>query len=162
MKKLLIVIFITLTVMFSCSYDKSTNDLDFENYLQNVKSQFEYYKSLGDKTFEQIPDEKLFWKINKESNSIAVIVKHLNGNMLSRWTDFKTTDGEKEWRTRDEEFINDIKTKEKLLEKWNEGWDCLFNALNSLSEEDLQRKILIRGKEHTIIKAINRQLAHYP
>ena len=132
------------------------------SYLESVKKQFEYYKILGEKTFDQIPAEKLFWKINDESNSIATIVKHLNGNMLSRWTDFLTTDGEKEWRLRDQEFDNDIKTKADLLSKWNEGWKCLFKAINSLTEKDLEKEIYIRNMGHSILEAINRQLAHYP
>jgi Protein of unknown function (DUF1572) len=134
-----------------------TND-----YLESVKKQFEYYKMLGDKTFSQLEDEKLFWKFNEDSNSIAIIVKHLWGNMLSRWTDFLTTDGEKEWRNRDAEFENDISTRQELLDKWEEGWQCLFNALNSLTTNDLQKEIYIRNQGHSITEAINRQLAHYP
>jgi hypothetical protein len=132
------------------------------NYLGSAIKQFEYYKMLGEKTFAQIPTEKLFWQYNEESNSIATIVKHLCGNMLSRWTDFLTTDGEKEWRNRDAEFENDISTKEDLLEKWNQGWKVFLEALNSLKEESLGESIYIRNQEHTIMEAINRQLAHYP
>ena len=132
------------------------------SYLESIKKQFEYYKMLGEKTFEQIPEEKLFWQLNEESNSISMIVKHLNGNMLSRWTDFLTTDGEKEWRKRDEEFDNDIKTKAELMSKWNGGWECLFNAINPLTEKDLEREVYIRNMGHSISEAINRQLAHYP
>lgn len=130
-------------------------------YLESIKKQFQYYKSLGEKTFDQISEEKLFWQINKESNSIAMIVKHLNGNMLSRWTDFLTSDGEKEWRKRDEEFNNDIKDKSELLKKWNEGWSCLFNAIDPLVENDLNKEVFIRNMGHSITEAINRQLAHY-
>ena len=132
-----------------------------DNYLNSVKKQFEYYKTLGEKTFEQIPEEKLFWQINNESNSISTIVKHLNGNMLSRWTDFLTLDGEKEWRKRDEEFDNGIKNKTELLLKWNEGWNCLFDAINPLTENDLEKEIYIRNMGHSVTEAINRQLAHY-
>lgn len=132
------------------------------NYLESVTKQFEYYKMLGDKAIEQLPADKLFWQYNSESNSIAIIVKHLWGNMLSRWTDFLNTDGEKEWRNRDAEFENDITSKEELLKKWNEGWDCLFNALRSLTDNDLQTVIYIRNQGHTVMEAINRQLAHYP
>lgn len=132
------------------------------DYLDSAKKQFEYYKMLGEKTFSQLPDEKLFWTFNEESNSIATIVKHLHGNMMSRWTDFLTTDGEKEWRNRDAEFDHDIKTRNELLEKWNDGWTCLFTALNSLTEQDLQKEIFIRNQGHSITEAINRQLAHYP
>ncbi len=134
-----------------------TND-----YLESIKKQFEYYKLLGDKTFAQLEDDKLFWQYNEASNSIATIVKHLWGNMLSRWTDFLTTDGEKDWRDRDAEFENDITSKEVLLTKWNEGWNCMFNALNSLQFEDLEKIIYIRNQGHTVAEAINRQLAHYP
>ena len=134
-----------------------TND-----YLESIKKQFEYYKMLGEKTFAQLSDEHLFWKYNEESNSIATIVKHLWGNMLSRWTDFLTTDGEKEWRERDAEFENDIESRAELLDKWNEGWTCFFNAINSLSENDLTKEIYIRNQGHSVLEAINRQLAHYP
>lgn len=131
-------------------------------YLESVKKQFEYYKMLGDKTLAQIPDEKLFWQYNDESNSIAIIVNHLSGNMLSRWTDFLTSDGEKEWRNRDQEFENNIKTKDELLQKWNDGWTCFFNALSTIQEDDWSTIIYIRNQGHTVLEAINRQLAHYP
>lgn len=132
------------------------------NYLESVIKQFEYYKLLGEKTFAQIPDDRLFWQYNEDSNSIATIVKHLSGNMLSRWTDFLTTDGEKEWRNRDAEFENDISTKHEMLEKWNEGWNVFLNTLKSLKDEDLEKIVYIRNQGHTVLEAINRQLAHYP
>lgn len=132
------------------------------DYLESVRKLFEYYKMLGDKTFAQLADEQLFWQYNEDSNSIATIVKHLWGNMLSRWTDFLSTDGEKEWRQRDAEFENDIQTREEMLTKWNEGWECLFNAINTLEEKDLNTIIYIRNQGHTVTEAINRQLAHYP
>lgn len=132
------------------------------NYLESIKRQFLYYKDLGEKAIEQIPEEKLLWQFNAESNSIATIVKHLSGNMISRWTDFLTSDGEKEWRNRDGEFENDIKTKDELMATWNKGWDCFFNTINSLTENDLQKIIYIRNQGHTVMEAINRQLAHYP
>jgi len=131
-------------------------------FLECAKKEFQYYKLLGEKTFSQLTDEQLFNQINSESNSIAMIVKHLWGNMLSRWTEFLTTDGEKEWRKRDEEFENDISTRKELLEKWEEGWYCLFNALNSITDSDLSEVIYIRNQGHTILEAINRQLSHYP
>lgn len=109
-----------------------------------------------------MPDEKLFWQYNENSNSIATIVKHLWGNMLSRWTDFLTSDGEKEWRNREAEFENDITSRQELINKWEEAWTCLFKALNSITTEDLQKVIYIRNQGHTIEEAINRQLAHYP
>jgi hypothetical protein len=132
------------------------------SYIKSVKTQFEYYKSLGDKTFAQLSDEQLFWQQNESTNSIAIIVQHLYGNMLSRWTDFLTTDGEKAWRNRDEEFELFIKSKTDLLEKWEEGWQCFFTALNSLTPENLSNTIYIRNEAHSIIEAVNRQLAHYP
>jgi hypothetical protein len=131
-------------------------------YLESVKKQFEYYKMLGDKTIDQLPDDKLYWQYNDESNSIAIIVKHLSGNMLSRWTDFLTSDGEKEWRHRDEEFENDIKNKTELIKKWNDGWNCFFNTLSAVQEADLSKITYIRNEGHTVLEAINRQLAHYP
>lgn len=130
-------------------------------YIEGIQKQFAYYKSLGEKTIDQIPDEKLFWQYNSESNSIAIIVKHLWGNMKSRWTDFLTTDGEKEWRQRDAEFENDIASKEDLLNKWNDGWQCLFEALESIDQDNFNQPIYIRNIGHSIIEAINRQLAHY-
>jgi len=132
------------------------------DYLESTIKQFEYYKLLGEKSMEQLPEEKLFWQFNSESNSIAIIVKHLWGNMLSRWTDFLTSDGEKEWRNRDAEFENDIQSKEELLAKWNEGWQCMLDSLKQLEEDDLQKIIYIRNQGHTVMEAINRQLAHYP
>lgn len=133
-----------------------------EQYLQSCIKQFEYYKLLGEKAMEQLPEEKLFWQYNDESNSIAIVVKHLWGNMLSRWTDFLTSDGEKEWRDRDTEFENDTKSREQLMERWNEGWQCLLNALNQLKKDDLQKIVYIRNQGHIVMEAINRQLAHYP
>jgi hypothetical protein len=132
------------------------------NFLESVRKQFEYYKLLGDKTFEQLKEDQLFYAYNDDSNSIAVIVKHLRGNMLSRWTDFLTSDGEKEWRNRDGEFENSMKAKAELLKVWEEGWNCLFAALNSLTEEDLSKTVYIRNQGHSVMDAINRQLAHYP
>jgi len=132
-----------------------------KEYLKSVIKQFEYYKSVGDKTCAQLNEEYLFWKYNKESNSIAIIVNHLWGNMMSRWTKFLKTDGEKEWRKRDLEFEDVITTREELTEKWNEGWKCLFEALHSINEDNFDTEIFIRNQSHTIIEAINRQLAHY-
>lgn len=130
-------------------------------YLTGVTKQFEYYKMLGDKTIEQLPDDALFRQYNDDSNSIAIIVKHLSGNMLSRWTDFLTSDGEKEWRNRDSEFSDDITTRKEMLEVWNKGWDCLFSALKNLTPGDLDKIIYIRNQGQTAADAINRQLAHY-
>lgn len=124
--------------------------------------QFEYYKMLGEKAMEQVTDEQLFIKISAESNSIAVIVKHLWGNMLSRWTDFLTADGEKEWRDREGEFVDDMNTRVELLQKWNEGWACLLNTLKNLKPEDEHKIVYIRNQGHTVQEAVMRQLAHYP
>lgn len=122
---------------------------------------FQNYQSLGERTFDQLEDEDLHLIPGDDSNSIPTIVKHLWGNMLSRWTNFLTEDGEKDWRNRDEEFNVTIKTREELMAKWHEGWNCLYNALKSLKEEDLQTTVYIRGEAHTAIEAIHRQLAHY-
>ncbi|MHA7060087.1 DUF1572 family protein [Aquimarina sp. M1] len=130
-------------------------------YLNGITKQFLYYKSLGEKTIDQVTDKDLFWQYNQESNSIAILVKHLWGNMKSRWTDFLTSDGEKEWRARDAEFDNDIQSKEELVDKWNEGWQSLFEALDSINNTNFDQPIYIRNIEHTITEAINRQLAHY-
>ncbi|HKO76393.1 MAG TPA: DUF1572 domain-containing protein [Flavobacterium sp.] len=132
------------------------------SYLESVKKQFLYYKMLGEKAMDQLEPEQLFVSVNEDTNSIAVIVKHLSGNMLSRWTDFLTTDGEKETRNRDGEFENDLQTKDQVLALWNEGWDCFLGALDSLKPEQLSEIIYIRNEGHTVIEAINRQLAHYP
>ena len=130
-------------------------------YLESIIKQFEYYKLLGEKTFAQLTGEQLMWEYTQDCNSIATIVKHLWGNMLSRWTDFLTEDGEKTWRDRDAEFENDIADRQELMDKWNEGWKCLFEALKPLSDHDLEREIFIRNQGHTVVEAINRQLAHY-
>lgn len=132
-----------------------------KEYLESIKKQFQFYKSLGEKTFDQLSEEDLFWQYNEESNSIAIIVNHLWGNMKSRWTDFLSSDGEKDWRNRDLEFESVIKTKAEMLEKWNDGWNCLFEALDSINKENFQTKVYIRNQEHSIIEAVNRQFAHY-
>ncbi len=133
-----------------------------KEYLESVKKQFQYYKMLGDKTIDQLNDNELLWQYNSESNSIAIMVNHLWGNMMSRWTDFLVSDGEKEWRSRDLEFEDDvIKSKKELINKWEKGWQCLFEALNSINKENFETIIYIRNQGHTIIEAINRQLSHY-
>lgn len=133
-----------------------------KNYLESVKKQFLYYKTIGEKAMHQLEPEQLFVSVNEDTNSIAVIVKHLSGNMLSRWTDFLTSDGEKEWRNRDDEFEATIKTKEELMTLWDKGWNCFFEAINTLTPEQLSQIIYIRNEGHTVMEAINRQLAHYP
>jgi uncharacterized damage-inducible protein DinB len=131
-------------------------------YLDSVRKQFAYYKLLGEKTFAQLTDDELHWQYNADTNSVATIVKHLWGNMRSRWTDFLTTDGEKEWRDREAEFDNDRPTRESMLARWEAGWACLFTALDGLAETDLERIVHIRNQGHTVLEAIDRQLAHYP
>ena len=133
-----------------------------KHYLESVKKQFVYYKTLGEKAMEQLQPEQLFVAVNEDTNSIATIVKHLSGNMLSRWTDFLTTDGEKEWRNRDGEFENDLQSKEEVFALWNKGWKCFLDALDALQPEQLSTIIYIRNEGHTVVEAINRQLAHYP
>jgi hypothetical protein len=133
-----------------------------ESYLESARKQFLYYKTLGEKAMAQLEPEQLFISANEDTNSIAAIVKHISGNMLSRWTDFLTSDGEKEWRSRDAEFENDLQSKEEVLQVWNKGWSVFLDTLNSLKPEQLSDIIYIRNEGHTVIEAINRQLAHYP
>lgn len=132
------------------------------SYLSSTKKQFAYYKLVCEKAIDQLEDEQLFISANEDTNNIATIIKHIAGNMLSRWTDFLITDGEKEWHNRDTEFANDLKTKEEVFEIWNSGWNCLFATLDSLQAENLSQIIYIRNEGHTVVEAINRQLAHYP
>jgi len=131
-------------------------------YLESVKKQMLYYKAIAEKAMEQLEEEQLFFSANKDTNSIAVIIKHMAGNMLSRWTDFLTSDGEKEWRNRDGEFENEITSKLELLKLWEKGWNCFFSAINDLQPEQLSQIIYIRNEGQTAMDAINRQLAHYP
>jgi len=133
-----------------------------ESYLNSVVKQFKYYKMLGEKAMEQLQDEQLFWQYNEESNSIAILANHIAGNMLSRFTDFLIADGEKPWRNRDAEFTNPFNSKDELMNRWNEGWECLLKTLEQLFDADLERIVYIRNDGHTVIEAINRQLAHYP
>ncbi|UOE47632.1 DUF1572 domain-containing protein [Mucilaginibacter sp. SMC90] len=132
------------------------------DYLTSVKKQFAYYKSLGEKTFGQLNDEQLCWQYNPESNSIAMIVSHMSGNMISRWTDIFTTDGEKPTRNREAEFTPSSATRQTILDSWEQGWKCLFDTLDKLTADDLDQIIYIRNQGHTVMEAINRQLAHYP
>lgn len=133
----------------------------YDQYLESAKKQFTQYKLLGEKAMSQIPEEKLFWFYNSESNSVSTIVKHLWGNMLSRFTDFLNSDGEKPWRQREAEFDNDINTREDLMNRWNAGWACVFEAIAPLTSGDLNRIIYIRNEKHTVLDALNRQLTHY-
>lgn len=133
-----------------------------KEYLKNITNQFKYYKEVADKTIVQLQEEDLHWVYNNESNSIAVIIIHVAENMLSRWTDFFTSDGEKDSRDRDKEFEPHNLSKQELLEKWENGWNCLFYALNSLDETNFNKPIYIRNKQHKLIESITRQIAHYP
>jgi hypothetical protein len=133
-----------------------------EGFLKDCIKRFLYYKELGDKTLEQISKEELHWMPSSESNSIALIIQHMHGNMKSRWTNFLTEDGEKPWRNRDQEFEQPIWTKEAALDIWNQGWNCLLDTLASLQTEDLQKTIYIRTEPLLVYDAILRQLAHYP
>ncbi len=133
-----------------------------EVYIKSVINQWGSYKSNAEKTFVQLTDDQLFWQANEESNSIATIVKHMHGNMLSRWTDFLVSDGEKAWRKRDDEFENDLTTRAGIMQLWEEGWACAINAIKDLKDADLDREIWIRGESHSVLDAIQRQLAHYP
>ncbi len=132
-----------------------------EHYIQNIKSEFGRYKSLGDKTFTQLNDQQILWTPNDDSNSIAIVVKHMVGNMLSRWTDFLTEDGEKSWRHRDREFEDPYTSKYEMVQAWENGWQCVFAALDQIDGQNFNTKVSIRGEEHSIIEALNRQLGHY-
>lgn len=133
-----------------------------QHYLDDALKTFRDYKKLAERAFAQVSDEDFFRTIDEESNSIAVNMKHLAGNMLSRWTDFLTTDGEKPERNRDIEFVMlPGTTKEDMLAYWEKGWKCTFDAIEPLKPEDLMRTVTIRDQDHTVVQAINRQLAHY-
>jgi Protein of unknown function (DUF1572) len=131
-------------------------------FLQSAIKRLTYYKDLGDKTFAQLTDADFHFQPNEASNSIAIIIQHTAGNMLSRWTDFLTSDGEKEWRNRDTEFEVQHLSKQQLINFWDKGWQCLLDALNALTEDDLLKTIHIRSEGLLVVDAINRQLAHYP
>jgi len=132
-----------------------------ENYLKSAIFEFQRYKMLGDKCFTQLAEKDIYWTYNEASNSIAVIVKHLVGNMHSRWTNFFEEDGEKSWRNREAEFENHYTSKNEMISAWNDGWQSLFKALESITSENFENTILIRNESHTIFEAVNRQLAHY-
>ncbi len=131
------------------------------SHLEDSIALFRFYKKMGEGAMEQVTDEQLFATLDEEMHSIAIIVKHMAGNMRSRWTDFLTSDGEKPDRNRDTEFMEPPATREELLKRWNEGWDRLFRALTPLSDSDLERSVTIRGEPHSVMQAINRQIAHY-
>ena len=133
-----------------------------QNYLDDSRKAMRAYKKLAEKALDQLTDDEYFITLDEESNSVAVVMKHMAGNMFSRWTDFLTTDGEKPNRNRDYEFIIERDTtKEDVRDYWERGWQCVFDALDPLQIEDLEKRVFIRGEEHTVIQAINRQLMHY-
>jgi hypothetical protein len=132
------------------------------SYLEDSLTLFRYYKKLAEDAMAQATDQELVTVLDGEMNSIAQIVKHMAGNMRSRWTDFLTTDGEKPDRNRDSEFVDPPASREELLKTWEAGWDCVWTALGPLTDADLGRTVTIRGEAHSVLQAINRQLAHYP
>ncbi len=132
-----------------------------KNYLADAIASFHNYKKMAERAMAQVSDEEFFRALDAEANSIAVIVKHITGNQMSRWTDFLTSDGEKETRNRDTEFEIIKDTRESLMEFWEKGWQTLFSAIEHLTPDDFSRFVTIRGEPHTIIEAVNRQLTHY-
>ena len=132
-----------------------------QSYLEDSLTLFQYYKLRADRAMEQVADERLFEVLDEESNSIAIVVKHMAGNMRSRWTDFLSADGEKPSRDRDGEFMAPPANRAALMEVWEDGWACVFAALKPLADEDLGRTVFIRGEAHSVTQAINRQMAHY-
>ncbi len=132
-----------------------------ENYLENIRKLFRYYKSMGDQSLARLSEEEIHFRFEENSNNCAAIAKHVAGNALSRWTDFLTSDGEKEWRNRETEFVDDFESKEAVIDYWEKGWACVFDAVDHLSVEDLDKVAYIRNEGHSVLEAINRQLAHY-
>ena len=132
------------------------------SYIEDALAVFRQYKQLGERAMAQVTDEQLFAALDDEANSIAIIVKHITGNMRSRWTDFLTGDGEKPTRNRDSEFVDPPATREALMQEWEQGWACVFSAIEPLTDADLSQTVMIRGEAHSVMQAINRQLSHYP
>lgn len=132
------------------------------SYLEDAIEVFRHYKRLADGAMSQLSDEQLFAALDPEMNSVAIIVKHMSGNMVSRWTDFLSSDGEKPGRNRDGEFEDAPETRAAVMECWERGWHALFGALEGLTEADMGRTVTIRGEAHSVMQAVNRQLAHYP
>jgi len=131
------------------------------SYREDSAAVFGYYKKLAERAMEQVADQELFVVLDEEMNSIAIIVKHMAGNMRSRWTDFLSSDGEKPDRNRDSEFVEPPATREGVMKMWEDGWSCLFAALEALTDADMSRTVTIRGEAHSVMQAINRQIAHY-
>jgi hypothetical protein len=132
------------------------------SYVEDALAIFRQYKLLGERAMLQVSDDQLFASLDEESNSIAIIVKHITGNMRSRWTDFLTSDGEKPSRNRDSEFVDPPATREALMREWEDGWACVFRAIEPLTDADLSHTVTIREEAHSVMQAINRQLSHYP
>lgn len=130
------------------------------SYLPSVIERFGTYKQLAENAMAQVSPNRINWYFHNDTNSIALLVKHMSGNLVSRFTDFLTTDGEKDWRHRDQEFVDDITTTEELQAVWEKGWAVLFEALNALEEADLEKTVTIRGEAHTVVEALNRALSH--
>ncbi len=139
----------------------TSNISSSQHYLDSARAEFIRLKALGDKTFVQLSEPDFHFKPDAESNSIALIIQHICGNMISRWTDFLATDGEKPTRNRDKEFEERVQNKVEILESWETGWKVFIDTLNSLTADDMMKIVTIRGEEHTVIQAINRQLSHY-
>ena len=131
------------------------------SYLEDSLTLFRYYKKLAERAMEQVTDDQLFAMLDEEANSIGIVVKHMAGNMRSRWTDFLTADGEKPGRARDSEFVDPPATRKALLDVWEDGWTRVFRALEPLSDADLGRTVTIRGEAHSVMQTVNRQVAHY-
>ncbi|MEJ2615183.1 MAG: DUF1572 family protein [Ignavibacteriaceae bacterium] len=136
-----------------------TNSIN-EEYLHSIKINFEKYKAMGDKTFAQLEEKDFHYSPDEESNTIAVIIQHVSGNLISRFTDFLTSDGEKQTRNRDMEFEEQQLTQTELIKKWNDSWKVLLDTLNNLTNEDLSKTIYIRKEAHSIVDALNRSLTH--
>jgi hypothetical protein len=139
-----------------------SNEAIIQDYLDDSRKAMRSYKKLAEKALDQLQDEEYFVTLDEDSNSIAVVMKHMAGNMFSRWTDFLTSDGEKPNRNRDYEFVIESNTtRDDVRDYWERGWQCVFAALDPLQIEDLDKRVFIRGEEHTVVQAINRQLMHY-
>lgn len=130
--------------------------------LQGIRKQFEYYRMLADKTILVLSQDELNSRVNEESNSIAVIMRHITGNLLSRFTEFFTTDGEKEWRNRDDEFEFKCYDRHELISNWDRAWNVLFSTIDSINDHNINSIVKIRNQDHTVAEALYRQLAHYP
>lgn len=131
-------------------------------FLESARARFAGLRQLADRALEQVEDQELYWSPDPESNRIAVLLQHLSGNLISRWTDFLTTDGEKPWRDRESEFVsNPAPDRAELMRRWAEGWECLQSALDGFTAEDLRKTVLIRGQNLSVVDAIHRQLSHY-